>query len=168
MNKIIIYHSIFFLISITLSYCTFEVVVYSDIRNFLVTLQVLSAAVFTLAGIWVAYIYPEAIAVFTNPKDVSLLKGSERTERVEELVLTILVSAFVLLSTILIFLSEAIFKNTNFVQNNANDFMFLIVTSTVMLTTIQSKAMLTIMVNNIKFVNELYNKKIERQANDDL
>jgi high-affinity K+ transport system ATPase subunit B len=168
MRKNIIIHVLFFSVCILLSYFTFDVVAYSDLRNSLEALQEMSAAVFALAGIWVAYIYPEAITVFTNPKEISLLNGSERADRVQELVITILVSAFVLLATIFIFLFESMFKNIVYIQSHRLNIMFFLVMIACYLTLIQSKALVTIMINNIKFVNVLYHKKKEQQANKDL
>ena len=44
---------------------------YSDIKDILSTLQNISAMIFTIAGIWLAYIYPKAISVMMKPSILS-------------------------------------------------------------------------------------------------
>jgi hypothetical protein len=168
MSKILVFNFILILVSALTSFFVYEYVTYSQINGLLDSLQELSAAVFALAGIWVAYIYPEAIAAFTNPKDISLLQGTEKTKRVEELVLIILNSAFVLLVTMFIFLFETLFKNLPIIQLNKEFIRFILVSLSIFLTVVQSRSMLYVMKNNINFVNELYDYKRKTKADNDL
>ncbi|HHQ4444725.1 TPA: hypothetical protein ACSP1W_004027, partial [Aeromonas veronii] len=63
---------IFLIAGILVAYSCFEYVSYSGISSVMSVLQNISAAIFTIAGIWIAYIYPEAITSFTNSSKVSL------------------------------------------------------------------------------------------------
>ncbi|WP_415679573.1 hypothetical protein, partial [Vibrio mytili] len=91
----------FLLISVAFAYLGSEFITLENLKNVIVTLQNVSAAVFTLAGIWVAYSYPEAISRFTNPEKFSLIKGVEQTNRIRSLVLTIFSSALVLVGIVI-------------------------------------------------------------------
>lgn len=88
-HKSILIQILYMAISVSIAYLGRHFITLSDLKDLTSTLQNVSAAVFTLAGIWVAYSYPEAIARFTNPKKFSLIKGTEQTQRIRSLVLTI-------------------------------------------------------------------------------
>lgn len=167
MTRFII-QSVFILVSLTIAYYTAAGIRFEQVKEVLSTLQNISAAVFTLAGIWIAYIYPEAIAAFTNPKKVSLIKGSEKTKRIEKLVLIILTSAFVLVTILLFNLSYMLLKNASVVIEYKEALKILSVGLIIFVSLNQIKAILAVMVNNIEFVNELHKNKTEQEANDEL
>ena len=43
---------------------------YNDIKDILSTLQNISVMIFTIAGIWLAYIYPKAISGIVKPSSL--------------------------------------------------------------------------------------------------
>jgi hypothetical protein len=140
----------------------------SDLDGSLSTLQNLSAAIFTLAGIWVAYLYPQAILAFTNSKKISLLKGIENTRRVEELVLVIFLSAVVLLAILVFNLTSGIAKNMPFVISNYEVFKKISIVVVLYLSFLQFKSLVSIMSSNIRFINDLHKTKNEQKAHQDL
>lgn len=140
----------------------------SDMQSILSTLQNISAAVFTIAGIWIAYIYPEAISSFTNPDKIALLKGTESTEQVKSLVFTVITSASVLTCTLLFSLISFLYKNSNIVMANKGFFVFISTTFVVYLSLNQTKAILNVILNTLRFVSKLFYLKTEREVNDDL
>ena len=71
MKALIIKHFLFISVALFFSIATYGSVESYVIKNYSLTLLAVSVAVFTLAGIWVAYIYPKAIDVFTAPKLVN-------------------------------------------------------------------------------------------------
>ncbi|MGU5681267.1 hypothetical protein [Aeromonas allosaccharophila] len=140
----------------------------SDMSSILSTLQNISAAVFTIAGIWIAYIYPEAISSFTNPDKIALLKGTESTEQVKSLVFTVITSASVLTCTLLFSLVAFLYKNSDIVVANKSFFVFISTTLVVYLSLNQTKAILGVILNTLRFVSKLFYLKTEREVNDDL
>ncbi|WP_139411058.1 hypothetical protein [Aeromonas veronii] len=136
--------------------------------SILSTLQNISAAVFTIAGIWIAYIYPEAISSFTNPDKIALLKGTESTEQVKSLVFTVITSASVLTCTLLFSLAAFLYKNSDIVVANKSFFVFISTTLVVYLSLNQTKAILGVILNTLRFVSKLFYLKTEREVNDDL
>jgi hypothetical protein len=151
-----------------IAFFTFKYVNMIELKSVIGTLQNIAAAVFTLAGIWIAYSYPQAIAAYTNPDKVSIIKGTEETQRIEKLVLIILTSAFVIISILFYHLSSILLKNAPLIMENKNIFKYLSVMLLIYLSINQTKAILTVMISNIEFVNELYKKKTEKEADEDL
>ncbi|MBW3777400.1 hypothetical protein GL272_10710 [Aeromonas veronii] len=159
---------IYLIAGILVAYSCFEYVSYSGISSVMSVLQNISAAIFTIAGIWIAYIYPEAITSFTNPSKVSLLKGTESTRRIESLVIIIFTSASVLVCSLFYNLLYALYSNHPFFVDYIPEIKFLNVWLLVFLCINQIKAMLSVMVNNIKFVERLHRLKTEKEVDDDL
>lgn len=163
----LISHSIYIFISVLIGYFLVDIISLGDLKPIIGTLQNISAAVFTLAGIWIAYSYPQAIASYTSPKTVTIIPNDE-TKRIENLVLIVLTSAFVisslLIENMLYLLVYKSFKNHAFIHN----LNILAIASIFYLSFIQIKAVFIVMITNISFVNELHSKKTEREASDDL
>ncbi|MUK79014.1 hypothetical protein GNP84_19230 [Aliivibrio fischeri] len=160
-------HSIYLIFALGVAFIAVDTLAISDLSPILNTLQNISAAVFTLAGIWIAYSYPEAISAYTNPDKVILASGDE-TKRIENLVLIILTSAFVIIGILAFNMSVVLIQPLDYVQEHKFIFKLLAVTSVVYLAVIQVIAILTVMFTNIQFVNELHKKNTEKLANKDL
>lgn len=161
----IFFHFVIIILCVLISVVSHKYVKMSDLDSSLSTLQNLSAAIFTLAGIWVAYLYPQAILAFTNSKKISLLKGIENTRRVEELVLVIFVSAFVLLAILVFNLTSGIAKNIPFVISYYEEFKEISIAIILYLSFLQFKSLVSIMSSNIRFINDLHKTKNEQKAN---
>ncbi|HTG56502.1 MAG TPA: hypothetical protein VL943_09555 [Niabella sp.] len=85
---------------------------YQDVEPLISALENMSAMVFTIMGIWIAFIYPNAILRITQPSKIDAIFSEEDEKRINMLVGTIIVSAlvlvFLLLSTLLkLFLSKS-------------------------------------------------------------
>ncbi len=160
-------HSIYLLGAFVIAFLTSDKLAISALSTVLGTLQNISAAVFTLAGIWIAYSYPQAISAYTNPNKVLLVNGDE-TKRIENLVLIILTSAYVIIGILAFNMSVVMIQPLDFVRMHKNIFKLLAITSVVYLVFIQVVAILTVMFTNIQFVNELHKKSTENRANKDL
>ena len=155
-------------ISVFIAYLGREFVTLADLKNLTSTLQNISAAVFTLAGIWIAYSYPEAIARFTNPDKFSLIKGTEQTKRIRSLVLTIFSSALGLVGIILFNLATPYLQ---YILKDYDSYIYVKISGISFinyLVCIQLHAIIRIMNNNLEFIYSLMKVKAENEANDDL
>lgn len=168
MKRIFFIQACLLTISISMSWLSSGKVNQSDMQYILSTLQNISAAVFTIAGIWIAYIYPEAISSFTNQDKIALLKGTESTEQVKSLVFTVITSASVLTCTLLFSLVSFLYKNSDIAMANKGFFVFISTTFVVYLSLNQTKAILNVILNTLRFVSKLFYLKTEREVNDDL
>lgn len=151
-----------------LAYLTGSYARSADLVPVLSTLQNISAAVFTLTGIWVAYMYPEAISVFTSSDKVSLLKGSENVNRISDLVLIIFTSAFVLVGILVYNVVFLLFIHSELVVAHLHVFKTLAVAFVIYLSLNQLRAVFSIMSKNIMFVERLHSLRTEREVEDDL
>ena len=166
--KHILFQIICIFISILIAYLGREFITLTDLKNLTSTLQNVSAAVFTLAGIWVAYSYPEAIARFTNPDKFSLIKGTEQTKRIRSLVLTIFSSALVLVGIVLFNLSAPYIQH---LFKNYDSYLYIRIigiSAINYLALIQLQAIMKIMNNNLEFIYSLMKVKAENEVYDDL
>ena len=148
---------------------------YSGIRldiaktsNILSSLQNIMSAIFALTGIWLAISYPEAINSYINPKKVSLLKGSERTKRIEKITLTIFGTAYALVFSLLIQWANVIFEEL--LTKNVFENVYTIVCSSLLayISIIVIRGLLAILFINFQIANDLHDKKDEAEAIKDL
>lgn len=163
----IILHSFYIITSLALGYYLVDHVSLTDLKPIIGTLQNIAAAVFTLAGIWIAYSYPEAIAAYTSPSSVKFIP-TEQTKRIENLVLIVLTSAFVISSLLLFNLLHLLLYKSFSDSNVLYISKVLGISSIFYLSFLQLKAIFIVMITNVSFVNELHHKKTEKDANDDL
>lgn len=160
---------VFFLaLGIGISYFYAKGLSFSDFSSSLSLLQNMSAAVFTLTGIWIAYLYPEAINSFTNPKKLNILKGSENAKRIERLVLIIFTSAFVLIGLLLINITFPIMEEIITLKTQKDKMNTLYIGMIIYLALNQLRAISGIMINNLDFVYRLAYLKTNQDVSDDL
>ncbi|MCT7359447.1 hypothetical protein [Thalassolituus pacificus] len=95
----------------------FENVDFKLYSSVLQGLQVLASVVFAIVGLWIGSIYPTAITSIAND-DVSYIIGTKDGESVERLVNTIMISAFVMLSTLAVYVIKMTLIGTGFYVNN--------------------------------------------------
>jgi hypothetical protein len=164
----ILKHALLLLIGVWGAYLIDPFVSESDFFNVLSTLQNMSAAVFTLSGIWIAYMYPKALDAFTNPEKVTLLEGTEHAKRVKFLVLIIFSSALVLVGVLCISFIYPILQKIPLLIPYASTLKIGYLTLIWYLSVIQIKAIGGIMLSNIEFVYGLGVKKAEQDAIEDL
>ena len=69
---------------------------FKDVESLISTLQNTSAMIFTIMGIWIAYVYPNAVLRIIQPSKVAVVFSDEDLERVRLLVGVVILSAFIL------------------------------------------------------------------------
>lgn len=163
----ILRHFIYISVSILAGYYSMDILTYKDFNPAVSVLQNISAAVFTLSGIWIAYLYPQAISSITSSSKVGLLKGSEDAKRVENLVYVVSTSALVLFFILLISVFEPIFYKV-IPSDNKVKLNCLIISCLFYLTIIQSISILKIIASNLDFVYRLSYKVTEKEVDDEL
>ena len=76
---------------------------YADLKDLLDILKNASAMIFTIVGIWLAYIYPNAVTALVKPESISMIAGERDARRIEMLVSIIVTSAFVIIGIVVFF-----------------------------------------------------------------
>lgn len=158
--------AIYLFISFGLGYFLMGVTL-AQLNPIISTLQNLSAAVFTLTGIWIAYSYPQAIAAYTSPKSIKIIPTDE-TKRIEGLVLIVIKSAFVISAVLVFNFFYLAISKLFFYKEYAYIFKFLGTSFICYLSLLQLNSIFVLIITNIEFVNELHRKKDEKNADDDL
>jgi len=162
---------------------------YTDIKDVLSTLQNISVMIFTIAGIWLAYIYPKAITAIVKPSSLSnekhlspsmdidkeivtpekKLTVSEKNaiekdiSRITMIVEAIISSALVIFFIILINVFKPILINITLVSDNVNTFNKLGCFVTLALVYIQIISLFSIIASNIVFLNDVHNEKNDKE-----
>lgn len=146
---------VIFLIIMTLVYLTYKKVVINDVKDIISTLQSISAAIFTIVGLWVGFLYPNAIAGVVND-NVDYIKNTKDAPRVEKLIYVIIISALVMMSTLLFYMTKLLLVNTSFYTSNKDTIKFIALTLILFMSWLQIKCILSLILSNINFANNLH------------
>lgn len=162
-----ILHICFLLTIIAIAYLFGDKYTYADIKDILSTLQNISAMIFTIAGIWLAYIYPAAVSSIVKPSTITSINYHKETEkdieRITLIVKTIIISAIVIFSIVIINLTKPIFSNLDFISLHKHVFCKLGFFITALLVYLQIIALFSIIASNILFLNDIHDKRNKRE-----
>jgi len=160
--------------SIILAVFTFERVVYADIKDVIAGLQLVSGAVFTIVGLWIGFLYPNAISSIPKndtgegsessaieaivKEDADFISSIDDAKRIEKLIYIIIYSALVMLMTLLFMLFKMILPTFLFYTSYHSFFKIIAISIIIYACWLQSKGILQIVFSNFRFVNMLYVK----------
>lgn len=99
--KTITWHTVVVLVITYLSYSFRFDIVFKDIEFLISILQTTSAMIFTIMGIWIAYVYPNAVLRIVQPTKVVAIYSDEDLKRVMLLVGIVVSSALILVLLLL-------------------------------------------------------------------
>lgn len=130
---------------------------FSDIKDVVGTLQTISAAIFTIVGLWVGFLYPNAIQSIVSD-DIDYIKNSKDVPRIEKLIYVIVTSAVVMLGTLIFYVSRSIFANTSFYFEFRNIFKISSFSFIYFLCWLQGRCIFSVIISNVRFANNLHTK----------
>ncbi|MEO1853041.1 hypothetical protein [Chromohalobacter sp.] len=168
-KKFFLYLSLFFLVFFCAQYFSLSYS-YVQVEGYLKSLLAVSAMVFTIMGIWIAFLYPNALRKIVNPSKVEYADFGEslsETKRLEGLVGSVLRSSFVVVVIMLVFLSKIIFQSA-VVSFDIELVKSAVISLVVVITLLQFESIYYVMYSNIMFINELHSKREDREADDDI
>lgn len=168
-NKIIIIINIiilflFFIVGFWFS----KNVVFKDLEPLIAILQSTSAMVFTIMGIWIAYIYPNAILKITQPKKVEAIFSNEDGKRIKLLVGIVILSATVLVLLLLGLSIKVFFTKTDVYINNYYFFDSIAISLFLVLIYIQLICIYTVIASCVNFIIDINNLEAKRELNKKL
>lgn len=143
---------------------------YADLKDYSGTLLTISGMVFTIMGIWVAFVYPNAIFKLNSPQKIETADFSETqrdTRRLEAIVGSIMESGAVAIGVALIHLSKLILSETKLYLNNSEIALSAGIGFTLLLTLIQCSAIVSVIYSNYSFINELHKRREKREEDSD-
>lgn len=143
---------------------------YSDFKDYGSNLLAISGMVFTIMGIWIAFVYPNAILRLQAPnkiKNADFTQTLEDTRRLESIVGCIMKSAFVASALCFVFLVKIIFYSTPLYKENMHLVKSALLGGTVLLTILQGSAVVSVMYANFMFIEDLHSRRESRQGDND-
>ncbi|PHN29458.1 hypothetical protein [Pseudomonas sp. ICMP 460] len=143
---------------------------YTDFKDYCNTLLAVSGMVFTIMGIWIAFIYPNAIMRLQDPvkiKTALFSKTMQDTRRLESIVGSVMGSAFVASAITLIFLAKLIISGTPFYSEYSAVIKHIALGSVVMLSLVQASAVFAVIYSNYLFVDDLHVRRESNEGDND-
>lgn len=144
---------------------------YEDFKDYVTLLSAVSGMVFTIMGIWIAFLYPNAMSRILDPKKLVSKDFSESrldAKRLEGIVGAVLTSAIVMLLAMLLALAKLILSSTPLYADFRVQFKATALAILVLMTLIQLEAVFNVVISNVLFINDLHFRRQARQADADL
>ncbi len=169
MNSIkAIWHALVVLAVTYLSYSFRLDILFKDVEPLISILQNTSTMIFTIMGIWIAYVYPNAVLRIVQPSKVTAIFSDEDLKRVRLLVGIVISSALILVLLLLgIAVRTFITKTSAFVQYNSL-FTGIGLWFLLALTYAQLFCIYTVIASSVNFVIDLKNLNAKKRLSEKL
>jgi len=143
---------------------------YSDFKDYSNTLLAVSGMVFTIMGIWIAFVYPNAIVRLQDPDKIKTADFSQTmsdTRRLENIVGSVMESGFVATCITLLYLSKLVISYTPIYQEYLVPIKAFALGAIVFLTLVQSSAVFSVIYSNYLFVDDLHSRRETKERDND-
>ncbi len=143
---------------------------YSDIKDYGNSLFALSGMIFTIMGIWIAFIYPNALLRLQAPttiKNADFSQTLDDTKRLQAIVGCVLKSVFVASVLCIIFLAKIVIGSLPFYTDYLQIIKSILMGLVVFLTILQGSAVASVMYANFMFVEDLHSKREKKEGDND-
>lgn len=144
---------------------------YSDLKDYLSVLQSVAGMVFTIMGLWIAFIYPNALLRLKDPTKIENGDFSESlsdTKRLEALVGTVIKSALVVAGIMVFHGAKLIFINTEIYTSHSLMVKSLGLSFVSLLSVITIETIAHVIYSNVLFVSELHSKREKLEEDSDI
>lgn len=159
-------------ITLTLAIYYFEIdYSFGDYDAYATILIGVSGMVFTIMGIWIAFIYPNALQRIVNPNKLEVAdfsEGLEDTQRLEAIVGSVLKSAVVIIFLMILLLFKLVFIKSGLYFLNEDLIKSLLLSVIIVLSYVQIEAVYQVIRANILFLEDLHNKREQREIDEDI
>lgn len=162
---IVVFWGLFFLVKwseVTISY--------ADIKDYGGALLNVSGCVFTIMGIWVAYLYPNALIRITsdNVSSADFSEAHENSARLKTMVGSIIVSALVAMAIIYVILGKTLLSSTSFYDLHRLDIKSFAIAVIIFATLLQTLSVFYVIRSNFLFLIEFHEKRVKREREADV
>jgi hypothetical protein len=144
---------------------------YADYKDYLNLISAVSGMVFTIMGIWIAFLYPNAMSRIINSKKLIAADFSESqsdSKRLESIVGAVMTSALVMLGVLLITLAKIIIQMMPFYMEYRIEFKAIALSTLIFITFLQLEAVINVVLSNVMFINDLHFKRQARQSDEEM
>ena len=146
-----------FVLCCLISYFSFKSFSYNDAKDILGVLINISASIFTIVGLWVGFLYPNAMNSIVKD-DVSYIKNEHDSPRIEKLVYTIITSALVMAGILVFFLFKSMIHPLTVYNDHKELFKVVGIFFIYFISWMQLKCVMSLILSNLHFVNHLHGR----------
>ena len=142
---------------------------YVDFKDYLNLLASISGMVFTIMGIWIAFLYPNALSRLVSPGKIAAADFSETledTKRLENIVAAVLTSALVMVAALAVTFAKITLHKAPLFTEHTIFFKGAALSILLVMTMVQIEAVFSVVLANVRFINELHRKRNDRQAEE--
>ncbi|PIJ42642.1 hypothetical protein [Tatumella sp. OPLPL6] len=140
-----------------IAYTSFKSFTYDDAKDILGVLINISASIFTIVGLWVGFLYPNAMSSIIKD-DVSYIKNENDSPRIEKLIYIIITSAIVMIAILILFLFKTMVTPLELYTKYHFLIKFFGVYFVYFISWMQLKCVISLILSNIHFVNHLHGR----------
>lgn len=162
------WHLIVALSIAALSYSFSDDLSFKDVEPLISILQNTSAMIFTIMGIWIAYVYPNAVLSIVQPSKVTALFSEEDLERVKLLVGVVILSAFILALLVFGVSVKTLITKTGLFARNETLFAGAGVFFLLTITYAQLFCIYAVIASSVNFIIDLKNLKTKQRLSEKL
>lgn len=144
---------------------------YEDYKDYLTLLSAVSGMVFTIMGIWIAFLYPNAMSRIVNSDKLVSADFSESqsdAKRLGSIVGAIMSSALVMLGVLLMALAKLLLQMMPIYVEYKVQFKAAALSSLLFITFVQLESVVHVVLSNVMFINDLYFTRQTRQADEEM
>lgn len=144
---------------------------YSDFKDYCNTLLAISGMVFTIMGIWIAFVYPNAIKRLQDPDKIKIADFTatmQDTRRLESIVGSIMESGAVAISITIIYLLKLVISGMPIYIEYRELIKATGAGIVIFLTLVQCSAVLSVIYANYLFIDDLHTRREAQERNADV
>ncbi|WP_054062503.1 hypothetical protein [Pseudomonas asplenii] len=144
---------------------------YSDFKDYCNTLLSISGMIFTIMGIWIAFVYPIAIKRLQDPDKIKIADFTatmQETRRLESIVGSIMESGSVAISITLIYLGKLLITGSPFFLEYREEIKSASIAIVIFLTLVQCSAVFSVIYANYLFIDDLHTRREVQEKNSDI
>lgn len=159
----IIWHFLLIVSIAAIGYALRNKLSFNDIEPLISILQNTSAMIFTIMGIWIAYVYPNAVLSIVQPSKVAAVFSEEDLERVKLLVGVVILSAFILALLIIGVSARMLIAKTDMFLRNRELFSGIGIFFVLIITYAQLFCMYAVIASSVNFIIDLKNLRTRQR-----
>ncbi|OIX91185.1 hypothetical protein BFS14_23840 [Serratia fonticola] len=168
-TKTIFWHAIVVIAAITyLSYSFRLDVTFKDVESLISILQNTSVMIFTIMGIWIAYVYPNAVLRIVQPSKVAAVFSDKDLERVRLLIGVVVISAFILALLVFGVAAKVFITKTNIFSQHKPLFTGISLWCLLAMTYAQLFCIYAVIASSVSFLIDLKNLKSKKRLSEKL
>lgn len=144
---------------------------YADFKDYCNTLLSVSGMVFTIMGIWIAFVYPNAIKRLQDPEKIKIADFTatmQDTRRLESIVGSIMQSGSVAMCIMLIYLIKLVASGLPIYLEYRDVIKSSGAGLVIFLTFVQCSAVVSVIYANYLFIDDLHNRREAQERNADV